>query len=64
MTWQIDVHEGPLDGIVFAEVELEREDQPLELPTWVGREVTGDPHFKKANLFRLHAAVAPRTSRT
>ena len=23
MTWQVDVHEGPLEGVVFAEVELQ-----------------------------------------
>ena len=48
--WMVDVHEGPLEGVVFAEIELEDEAQPLALPAWIGREVTGDPRFRKRAL--------------
>jgi adenylate cyclase len=34
--WQIDVYDGILNGIVIAEIELQREDQVLNLPDWVG----------------------------
>jgi len=54
LTWQVDVHEGALAGVVLAEIEQEHEDQFLKLPPWVG-EVTGDLRFKNANLFKLHA---------
>ncbi|SFV27109.1 CYTH domain-containing protein [Hyphomicrobium facile] len=50
LTWVVDVYEGTLDGLVLAEVELEREDQTFALPSWVGREVTGDPRFSKGSL--------------
>ena len=30
--WEIDVYEGVLEGIVVAEVELDREDRQIELP--------------------------------
>lgn len=60
LTWHIDVHEGALDGFVIAEVELEHEDQPFTRPEWVGREVTGDPRYKKANIFKYHASPAMR----
>jgi CYTH domain-containing protein len=55
VTWQIDVHEGLLDGLILAEVELEHEDQGFTLPEWVGREVTGDPQYKKTNIFAYHS---------
>lgn len=35
---------------MVAEVELESPDQPLELPDWVGEEVTHDPRYLNANL--------------
>jgi len=55
LMWEVDVHEGVLQGLILAEIELEREDQTFRLPGWVGREVTGDPHYRKANLFTWHA---------
>ena len=55
-TWEVDVHEGALEGLILTEIELEHEDQAFTVPAWVGREVTGDPRYKKANLFNLHAS--------
>ncbi len=48
--WEVDVFEGENAGLVIAEVELEREDEPVELPDWVGEEVTGDPRFQNSSL--------------
>jgi CYTH domain-containing protein len=50
LTWEIDSYEGILSGIVIAEVELQREDQPVPLPDWIGREITGDPKYRKVNM--------------
>jgi len=50
--WEIDVYEGVLEGIVVAEVELDREDRQLVLPDWVGEEVTGDERYSKATMER------------
>src|SRR5262249_10953444 len=41
--WHVDVYEGILNGVVLAEVELQHADQKLDLPRWIGKEVTGDP---------------------
>ena len=41
-TWEVDVHEGALEGLILTEIELEHEDQAFTVPAWVGREVTGD----------------------
>lgn len=49
-TWEIDVFEGDNAGLVVAEIELGREDEPFERPDWVGEEVTDDPRYFNANL--------------
>ena len=49
-TWLVDVYEGILNGVVIAEIELKRETEALILPNWVGKEVTGDPFYKKINM--------------
>jgi adenylate cyclase len=43
--WEIDVFQGRNLGLVLAEVELARADEPLDLPPWIGREVTHDARF-------------------
>lgn len=48
--WEVDEFAGENQGLVVAEVELETPDQPLELPAWVGEEVTHDPRYLNANL--------------
>ena len=49
-TWQVDVYEGLLDGVVLAEIELTEADQKLTLPDWIGAEVTADPRYRKINM--------------
>jgi adenylate cyclase len=48
--WEVDDFLGDNRGLVVAEVELEREDEPLTLPDWVGREVTDDPRYFNSSL--------------
>lgn len=50
VTWEIDEFGGANAGLIIAEVELEHESQPLDLPDWVGEEVTTDPRYFNANL--------------
>ena len=49
-TWQIDVYEGLLEGVVLAEIELTDADEKLTLPDWIGEEVTADPTYRKINM--------------
>lgn len=44
-TWEIDVFAGANAGLVMAEIELEHEDEVVDLPPWIGREVTDDPRY-------------------
>jgi len=50
LVWEVDEFAGENAGLVIAEVELVREDQPVVLPTWVGQEVTGDPRYYNTRL--------------
>jgi len=51
-TWQVDVYEGLLDGVVLAEIELTDAEQQLTLPDWIGVEVTADPSTEKSTWSR------------
>jgi adenylate cyclase len=51
-TWEIDVFEGRNAGLVVAEVELDSIDETLELPPWVGVEVSGQPRYYNTELAR------------
>lgn len=49
-TWEIDVYSGENEGLVLAEVELASETAPVDLPDWVGREVTGEARYYASRL--------------
>jgi adenylate cyclase len=44
-TWEVDEFAGANQGLVIAEVELERADAPFERPDWLGDEVTDDRRY-------------------
>jgi len=48
--FEVDVFEGQHQGLILAEVELEDENVELNLPTWIGEEVTGDARYYNASL--------------
>lgn len=48
--WEIDEFSGDNAGLVLAEIELEREDQPFEKPDWLGEEVSLDRRYTNAAL--------------
>ena len=43
--WEVDVFEGVHQGLILAEVELESADASIELPPFIGDEVTGNPQY-------------------
>jgi CYTH domain-containing protein len=49
--------DGILNGAVLAEIELESAEQKIELPDWIGKEVTGDPSYRKVNLLAQRIAA-------
>jgi adenylate cyclase len=52
LTWEIDVFSGENLGLVIAEVELPSENQQIELPPWIGSEVTGQDRYYNVTLAR------------
>jgi adenylate cyclase len=50
LNWEIDEFLGDNRGLIVAEVELEHEDQEIEIPPWIGDEVTGDSRYYNSNL--------------
>jgi adenylate cyclase len=48
--WEVDEFRGENEGLVLAEVELTREDEPIDLPPWIGEEVSRDTRYFNSNL--------------
>ena len=51
-TFEVDVFHGRHEGLVLAEVELQTEDERVNLPAWIGEEVTHDPRYHNSNLVK------------
>src|SRR5262245_9014485 len=51
--WEVDVFEDDNAGLTIAEIELGSESDTLELPSWVGREITEDGRYYNAALARV-----------
>lgn len=50
LIWEIDEFHGENQGLIIAEVELTAENQQINIPEWIGSEVTNDPRYYNANL--------------
>ena len=57
LLWEIDEFEGSLAGLILAEVELESQDQLVEIPSWIGMELTGLGNWSNAALASTLANV-------
>ena len=47
-TWEIDEFLGDNAGLIIAEVELESEDQQIDLPHWIDKEVNDKKYFNSS----------------
>lgn len=50
--FEVDEFAGDNEGLVMAEVELHSENEPVEIPDFIGREVTGDRRFYNSHMRR------------
>ena len=48
--FEVDVFEGALTGLVIAEIELKNPKDKIQLPAWIGKEVTGDKSYYNSHL--------------
>lgn len=47
--WFVDVFTGGLE-LTIAEVELKYKDEPIDIPNWIGKEVSNDTNYYNVNL--------------
>ncbi|MGL4993357.1 MAG: CYTH domain-containing protein [Bacteroidales bacterium] len=52
LTFEVDEFSGENLGLLIAEVELSSELQIVELPSWIGVEVTGDTRYYNSSLVK------------
>jgi adenylate cyclase len=52
MTWEVDEFLQENAGLIVAEVELGSEEERIELPPWVGEEVSHDSRYLNVNLMK------------
>ncbi|HMQ12738.1 MAG TPA: CYTH domain-containing protein [Candidatus Competibacter phosphatis] len=50
--WEIDEFEGDNAGLIVAEVELSRIDEPFDQPDWLGADVSHDIRYYNSQLAR------------
>ena len=48
--WQVDEFLGDNLGLIVAEVELSSDADRIELPDWIGNEVSSDPRYYNSSL--------------
>lgn len=48
--FEVDEFYGDNEGLVIAELELSNKDEKVNLPPWIGEEVTGEVNYYNANL--------------
>ncbi|MDE5078599.1 MAG: CYTH domain-containing protein [Trichodesmium sp. St2_bin6] len=50
LVWEVDEFVQDNEGLIVAEVELDDENQKVELPEWIGEEVSQDYRYSNSNL--------------
>ena len=50
LIWEVDEFSGKNQGLIVAEVELTDANQTIEMPDWIGQEVSDDARYYNANL--------------
>ena len=48
--WEIDIFEGENKGLEVAEVEVEKEEDQIHSPEWLGKEVSNDSRYYNSSL--------------
>lgn len=51
--WEVDIFHGDNEGLIVAEIELDEENEPFNLPEWIAEEVTNDSRYYNSNLSKI-----------
>lgn len=49
--FEVDIFFGKQQGLILAEVELNSPNEKIDLPNWLGEEVSDNPKYFNSNLF-------------
>ena len=49
--FEVDIFSGKHQGLILAEVELNSPNEKIDLPNWLGEEVSDNPKYFNSNLF-------------
>ena len=52
LIWEVDEFINDNAGLIIAEVELKNENQKIDLPEWIGEEVSGNHHYNNSYLVK------------
>lgn len=63
-TWEIDEFHNIYPEIVVAEIELSDVDDVIELPEFIGTEVTGDPRYYNSNMITANTDISTANTDT
>jgi len=50
LCWEIDEFFGSNAGLIVAEIELDHPDRQIDLPDWIGADVSDDPRYRNSSL--------------
>lgn len=48
--WEVDVFRGDNEGLIVAEIELKTADETFAIPSWIDKEVSGNPRYYNSEL--------------
>ena len=48
--WEIDIFHSENEGLIIAEVELKDEKEQINIPNWIGNEISDDERYLNFNL--------------
>lgn len=57
--WEVDEYQGNLAPLIVAEIELDSAEERFSIPSFIGKEVTGDPRYYNSVLGSLSANETP-----
>ena len=60
LAWEVDVFSGENLGLIIAEIELLHPDQHIDLPPWIGTEITGQQQYYNSSLVQRPYRTWPR----
>ena len=52
-TWEIDIFCAENEGLIIAEIELNDENENINLPNWIGSEISTDEKYFNFNLSKI-----------